>query len=242
VTSADFIIASFPRSGNTWLRLLVADILEQRAGLPTGTRLPIPIDRVIPDLDADPVTDIDPRIDLGFRLLKTHDRYQPTQPRAVYVVRRPDDALVSYYYFHRRYPHLQKVAKAGPDSFVRRHATDWLAHVRSYLAGVGRGAPILVLTYEQMQEDAASALRRVMASIGVQATSGEVQRAAAHHEFGRRRALEAQTQASVEPDQYFYRVGAVGTGQRELGDETTAFIQERLFPAYEAAARCAANS
>ena len=61
---SDIAIASYPRSGNTWLRVLVSDIILQFHNFKTGTGLPIHEDRVIPDIYDQRLHEIDPRIEL----------------------------------------------------------------------------------------------------------------------------------------------------------------------------------
>ena len=42
-------VSSFPRSGNTWIRYLLADVFLQRHGVATATELPVHPDRIVPD-------------------------------------------------------------------------------------------------------------------------------------------------------------------------------------------------
>lgn len=37
----DIFLSSYPRSGNTWMRLMLADCLLQASGIPTQTDLPV---------------------------------------------------------------------------------------------------------------------------------------------------------------------------------------------------------
>jgi hypothetical protein len=43
-------ISSFPRSGNTWMRGLLRDILFQEHGVATTTDLPVALDDLIPEI------------------------------------------------------------------------------------------------------------------------------------------------------------------------------------------------
>ena len=42
-------VSSFPRSGNTWMRFLLADVLLQNHGMATSTELPVHPDKIVPD-------------------------------------------------------------------------------------------------------------------------------------------------------------------------------------------------
>jgi Sulfotransferase domain len=106
----DTFIVSYPRSGNTWTRFLVANLLHPGEAVTFGN-----IERLIPDIHAQSKKFLKsvPRP----RVIKSHEYFDPRYPRVIYIVRDPRDVVVSSYHFHRK----QRQIKEGYplESYVR---------------------------------------------------------------------------------------------------------------------------
>src|SRR5271166_938951 len=88
-------IASYPKSGNTWVRFLACNLLFGRQVSAAA------LNALVPDLhEMQAATDPAPR-----GLLKTHFAYSPDLPcarytaAAIYVVRNPADVLASNFFY-----------------------------------------------------------------------------------------------------------------------------------------------
>lgn len=231
---SDRMLASFPRSGNTWMRYLLADLLQQQWGLRTGTDLPVHPDRVVPDVHSNLLDEVDRRVNP--LIIKTHERHDRSRRRTVVIVRRPEDALVSYWHFHRRYPDLRARAAVGVDRFVLDHVDTWRKHVKSYLRAARR-RPVRMVTYERMLEDPAAVLTSVASFFGIGATRSEVDHAIEHHQFGRRR--RAEERGALNTNEFFFRRGTAGGGRDELSSDTLRQVRDEFGPVYRDAARTA---
>src|SRR2546423_7743737 len=92
VRTRDVFLVSYPRSGNTWLRFLVANALrpEEQATFAT-------VGDVVPDIydvtNRDLLRLPDPRI------LKSHEPVDERYRRVAYLVRNPADVALSYYHY-----------------------------------------------------------------------------------------------------------------------------------------------
>lgn len=89
----DIFLASFPRSGNTWMRLLLSDLILQTQGFSTGTG-----GNIIPDVYRVDIEEWnrDSRINqLPFRIIKTHELLQEEYSKIIYSFRKPADSLCS---------------------------------------------------------------------------------------------------------------------------------------------------
>jgi hypothetical protein len=140
-------LASFPRSGNTWVRAL----LEHATGQATGS---IYRDRVMP------------RGPQGIAI-KTHALDSRGYTRAVHVVRNPLDAIESYF-------HWKRDVDGRPvewDAHLRKSVAEWRAHTEHWLAAA---CPTLLVRYEDLHADGAATLRRILAWLGVEASEGTV--------------------------------------------------------------------
>jgi hypothetical protein len=88
----DIFIVSHPKSGNTWTRFLVANLVYPERNPDFAN-----INDLIPDPEDMAKRDLErasrPRI------LKSRQYFDPRYPKLIYVVRDPRDVVVSEYYF-----------------------------------------------------------------------------------------------------------------------------------------------
>jgi hypothetical protein len=174
----DIFVASFPKSGTTWMQHIVHTLATDGS-----SRLPHVSD-ACPFFDVDrtwqtngdglagPVQANHAKI--GRRIFNTHLRWRMMpkdhpDARYVYLVRRPADACISFFH-HLTHQSLDDGGFAGTlDEFVTEWAGgkapfgSWSAHLRAWL-GLGGGASdprVLVVSYEEMKADLASCVRKV---------------------------------------------------------------------------------
>lgn len=232
-----YFIHSYPRSGNTWMRHLVSDVLLQNSGIETQTKLAVHPDQIIPDLYTNRISEIDHSISTHALLVKTHEPFTKVKEfykpehlnlvKHVYIFRAPEDALISYYHFHLRYDELKDKAADGPDAFCIAHLSDWSDHVRSYIEAKATGLPIKILTYESMLSDTASNLSDVCNWFKITHTNEIIKTAVDHMEFKNLRANEEKT--SQNKTEFFYRKGQKGSGKDELQPATIMNIQTATY-------------
>lgn len=128
-------LASFPRSGNTWLR----DMLEHATGERTGS---IYTDTILN------------RPSRGL-VVKTHRRDRWMWTSAVHLVRDPIPAALSFVAWHETY----QPVKADFEHEFRRHIHYWRRHTLHWLANP---RPTLVVSYERMCDRPVDELVRVL--------------------------------------------------------------------------------
>ena len=86
----DVFIVSYPRSGNTWLRYLLANLFEPEEEWNIDN-----INRVVPDLHQPWPTNW---IKRHPRLLKSHESYNPEYQNVIYIYRDGRDVAISYHH------------------------------------------------------------------------------------------------------------------------------------------------
>ncbi|MFZ0685805.1 MAG: sulfotransferase domain-containing protein [Terriglobales bacterium] len=155
----DIFLVSFPKSGNTWTRFLLANLRfpEQPATWAN-------IDRLIPDPTGTNKRDFDhmPRP----RIIKSHECFDPRYPRVVYIVRDPRDVVVSQYHYHRK---IRKIEDDSPiEKFVARFLAgetcphgSWGQNIGTWLYTSEGDPRFLLLRYEDMVADPARELAKV---------------------------------------------------------------------------------
>ncbi|KAF8787306.1 Sulfotransferase family cytosolic 1B member 1 like protein [Argiope bruennichi] len=94
----DIIIASYPKTGTTWLQYIVLQIISKGESFPTFNDL---LDKVTPFMEMTGVEAIDNLT--GVRIYKHHYRYNMVKknPKAkvLYTYRNPADTVISFYHF-----------------------------------------------------------------------------------------------------------------------------------------------
>ena len=92
----DTFVVSYPRSGNTWTRFLIANLVypEKNVGFTN-------IEKLIPDTSSQSNRALKstPRP----RIIKTHEYFDHRYRKVIYIVRDPRDVALSDYDFQRKY-------------------------------------------------------------------------------------------------------------------------------------------
>jgi hypothetical protein len=168
----DVFLVSFPKSGNTWSRFLVANLLYPKQPATFAN-----IHRLIPEPASTTKRDFDrmPRP----RIIKSHECFDPRYPRVIYIVRDPRDVTVSQYHYHR------KLRKLGDDSpielFVTRFLVgqtcphgSWGENVATWLATRENDSRFLLLRYEDMVADTRQELTKIADFLGITASPQQI--------------------------------------------------------------------
>lgn len=227
---SDILIASYPRSGNTWLRLLISDIILQINGVKTETQLPIHQDKIIPDLHKNDINFVDENIKLKFRLIKSHNHFDPTPQKTIYLFRDPADSLCSYYYFHKRYNHLKSKVNDGIDIFSLKNIQDWIAHIHSYINAKNElNHDIFFISYESLKRNPFASLKSIANFLGLKYEDSHLNIAIENHNFSRHHNRENLPPSLNEK---FFRKGNIGEGEKELKKSTYYAIKKYAYPLY----------
>lgn len=225
----DIFVASYPKSGTTWLQYIVYLLIRRRSLGPDESlteRFPH-----LEEVGAGALAGL-PRP----RLIKTHLAFDrtPFSPRARYLViaRNPFDCAVSFYHHTRGFPRHYDFAAGRFDEFFECFLAgevdfgDYFEHLISWHAEAGR-ANVHFLTYETLKADTAATIR------GVAAFLGGAARRAVSTEAGLESVMAATDLAAMRRDQQrwssarpgwapaFVRRGVVGDWQSLFSREQT---------------------
>ena len=186
----DTFIVSYPRSGNTWTRFLIANLLF--GGQPVSFAN---IELLIPDAEAQSSRYMK-RI-RGPRVIKSHQYFDHRYPKVLYVTRDPRDVAVSYYNFSRKYRHIADDCPL--EHYVHGFVTGtllssgwgtWAENVGTWVTARNGRPTFLLLRYEDLIADTQTELAKAARFFGVDASPGELNRAIENSSADHLRELE----------------------------------------------------
>jgi hypothetical protein len=184
----DAFIVSYPRSGNTWTRFLIANLLYPEEPATFAN-----IEHRIPDVYKSTRNQLlrTPRP----RILKSHEYFDPRYKKVIYVLRDPRDVALSYYHLARK---CRKVADNYPlESYVTRFLAgevddygSWKENVISWLATRRGNESFLLLRYEDMLLETATELAKAASFLGIEHAPPNLARAVERSSADRMQYLE----------------------------------------------------
>jgi hypothetical protein len=160
----DIAIASFPRSGNTWVRSV---IYELETGAPPKALSDI--DFVVPDVH---ITTPRWKLRRAERyVVKTHDplRIRHRYARAVYVIRDVRPSLASYHRYLQKSVNLKAPMETFfVDALIGRYwPCSWYEHVTSWTASpCADGLDVSVIRYEDLVGGSRGAFETLLTGLG----------------------------------------------------------------------------
>ncbi len=230
----DVFIVSYPRSGNTWTRFLIANLIYEEEPVTFAN-----VERKIPDVYKNTRNQLlrtrRPRI------LKSHEYFDPRYKKVIYIVRDPRDVAVSYYHFARKY---KKIEDGYPlERYIARFIAgevddygSWKENVASWLAARQGTDSFLLLRYEDMLENTAGELVKVASFLGIERSPEQVARAVELSSADRMRDLE-QKQAGIwvntkktRKDIPFVRAASSGGWRSSLPENLVAAMESAWGP------------
>ncbi len=197
------MLASYPRSGNTWLRFLLFQLLE---GRPASFAELDADDSVVGKIEA--ASSVPRSLPEGGRLLKTHECWRPEYKKAVYLLRDIRAVAVSEYRFVRWRGFFDGDLDAFLDAFVAGKVNPFATWKRHYATWQGSplatSGALLVVRYEELRAEPVEQLARIVEFLGKPVDEGVLENVIEDNSVERLREREDAERAS------FHR----GTDQR----------------------------
>jgi hypothetical protein len=179
---ADVMLGSYPRSGSTWLRFTLYEILS---GQPSS------FDKVNAALRG--ISDYQHGAGLlpgDGRFIGTHESYRPAYRKAVYLVRDVRDVALSEFAFEKNLG----IARGSMDEYLeemlvagKRHGS-WQHHVESWLdSPLNEQGNLLLIRYEDLRKDSVETFRHMTEFLGAKVNVAAIERAVANNTVQRMR-------------------------------------------------------
>jgi hypothetical protein len=226
----DMFLVSYPKSGNTWTRFLIANLVYAEKNPDFSN-----INELLPDVEGMFKRDLDrasrPRI------LKSHQYFDPRYPKVIYVVRDPRDVVLSEYHFDIK---RRAITEDFPlQLFVSRFLSGELNHpygtwgenVASWFYTRRHDSRFLLLTYEALQTRPMEEMRRVASFMGISPAPERLAFAIEQSSADRMREMEKKqghlwsSTRETRQDKPFVRSAKAGGWKIELPESSVAEIE-----------------
>lgn len=226
----DVFLVSYPKSGNTWTRFLIANLVypEQH---PDFTN----INRLVPDPEGVTRRDLErlPRP----RYLKSHAYFDHRYPKVIHIVRDPRDVVLSEYYFDIK---RNAIPEDFPvDKFVSRFVRGELNHpygtwgenTATWYYARGQSSRLLLVTYEALQSDGPHQMERIAGFLAIPTSRERIAFAIEQSSADRMRELEKKqghlwsSTKRTRQDKPFVRAAKAGGWKNELSQASIAEIE-----------------
>ena len=163
VKNSDLYVVEYPKSGITWLSSILASSCLLEAG--TAIRATyFNLEQIVCDVHIN--RDIPNNVNYPYyRIIKSHASFNPFYRHVVYLLRNPFSVMNSYHHYlvsHRR-------VNENLQAFVRssRYGIDsWRKHVSSWVYP-RREMKFHLIKYEDLKDDAFTAMRTLFENLGL---------------------------------------------------------------------------
>ena len=228
----DVFVASYPRSGSTWLRFLLLELLTRDSAHFDS------VNRTIPDVGTH--RGCPAILPGGARLIKTHEAYRSTYRRAVYIVRDVRDVVLSEFAYENARQRISEDFDAFLMLFLRSSVNGygtWQEHVASWVdAPLESTGELLLVKFEDLRAHTEDTLGQVMEFLGLPADRLQIQQAIANNNVQRMQEKENQVSDidGYSPQKTngngngsrFVRGGSVGKWRRKFSEEQVRLIEQ----------------
>ncbi|KAG1941416.1 sulfotransferase family 5A, member 1 [Pimephales promelas] len=235
----DTVIATYPKSGTTWMQEILTLVLSKGDPTTAQTR---PNWARAPWLEQYYCPEV-LKYSSGPRIITTHLPYHLLAPalkqskaKVIYVARNLKDVAVSYYHFH-------KMANFLPDpgsfseflsAFLKGtvHYGSWFEHVKGWTSHSKDIQNFLYITYEEMCQDLHGALQKVSRFLQCSLSEDELVLAQKHCSFNSMKE-NAMVNYTLIPQEImdhskgtFMRKGKVGDWKNTLTEEQSCLVDD----------------
>lgn len=221
-TPADVFVGSYPRSGSTWLRFMLLEILSGEASGFSNTN------EMLPDVGKHSTgAHVLPA---GGRLIKTHEVYRPEYKKAIYLMRDPRDVCLSEY----AYQTALGLTRDDFDSYLKRFFQggvnpfgSWIEHANSWVDAAESGrAEILVLSFEPLKQRPEEQLGRIVDFLGMPEVRERIPRAIANNSLARMKEKEKANPQRASAKGQFIRSGSAGGWRSNFTEQQCQLVQQ----------------
>lgn len=229
---SDIIFASFPKSGNTWLRFIWSNIISQMEmdGKEVDFHL---INKGLLDAEYDTHSYGEFEYECLPRLVKTHREYDQRFKdfKKIYLYRHPGDVMVSYYEYNKAQKNSNFLEK-GISDFIRDSkfgVPAWQNHVENWLEQAD-----VVIKYEEMKKDAFEVMKKIIDTFDItNIDENIINKAIQKSSFTNMQNIEerkgrpSRDEGKFDKNFRFVRKGSVGDWENRMNPNDVEYIKKK---------------
>ncbi|WP_087972288.1 sulfotransferase domain-containing protein [Oceanobacillus rekensis] len=232
IQSDDICIVAYPKSGNNYLLFLIGTLLYRKK-IDWANRF-----EFIQRLKEEMVDNLP-----SPHLVWSHESYDFTYPKVIYLVRDPRDIVISYYFHHLKYlGEGSKLMFNEFNEFFEKFLLGnvwpgmWDESVESWITNqknVKNG--FLLVKYEDLLIDTSREVYRLLKFLNLDRTDEEIQEAIDWASFDNMKSLEVKQKEPLNPSEFndrnipFVREGRVGGWKSFLNKEQQQIINQKFY-------------
>jgi hypothetical protein len=150
-------LVSYPKSGNTWMRFIVGNLIY-----PDNMNF-VNLEKRIPYIRQDPSYIVEGRP----LFYKSHQAYTPAYKKVIYIVRDPRDVAVSYYYFHLKRKWVNE--SYDRDTFVKSfvNGSIWYGSWKDNVESWTFRDNVLYIRYEDLIDDILGSIDKIVRFLNI---------------------------------------------------------------------------
>lgn len=219
-------LASYPRSGNTWIRFLLANLIF---GKPETS---LDVEQSIPDihfcLSGFHGVTVEDLLLWDTVLCKTHFKFSPQMPLAqytsgfIYIIRNPIDVMMSSFNYYLlkigdKLPdmtdetigkHLDRyidsfLTRKGDPTYIEFGFGNIIEHFESWL-GISKQFPNLVIRYEDLLSSPKAKSREICNFLDLNVDEAEIESAIENSSFSEMKKLEEKAISTKERGMFYH--------------------------------------
>lgn len=221
----DVFLVSYPKSGSTWIRFLIGNLLYPDINITFAS-----IQNIIPDIY---LTSDRQLLQLSRpRIIKSHEYFDPRYKKIILIVRNPYDITISSYFHFLKYGLITQetsLAEFGTNFITGKYhfvgesnpLGTWAENINSWLGTKEENVNFLLLRYEDFKTKPVEQLDKIASFLAFECSQTVIDRAIKNSSIQRMRKLEQQ-QKNVWPAKYtkqdiaFVRSATSGEGLDKL--------------------------
>lgn len=235
-------ILSYPKSGRTWLRMLIGTVLNDYFQLELEDGQKAALSKLTKPLRSFPTIrllhDDDPGITPYRQLSQNKNRF--AGKKVILMVRDPRDVVVSAYYQYKFRMNREDLKDTSLSDFLKGDTGGLhsiIEYLNSWAVQIPKHPQLFILRYEDLKMDGLSSLREIMLFLGLETDDPCLSNALSENDFTRLKKKEKSgelnsdffgTQKPGDENASKVRKGKVGGYRDELSTGDIAWMDELI--------------
>lgn len=224
----DIFIAGYPKSGNTWLKTLIASILLETS---TERLTPTLVNEIIPDVHGKKYY----RRLYPQTFFKTHHLPQANYKKVIHLVRDGRDSMVSYFKMEKSKLKsdlltIESMVVDGEKLFPSK----WYYHTKKWIENPFN-SEILVVKYEDLKENTFNELKKICVFSNLNIEDDLLEKIIKQNEIGAMRSrfskygVENEKMFKNNDISVFFRKGNIGDYKNEMSEDLIEFFNKEAY-------------